>query len=44
MKIFVNKKGERKFISEKDYISSVIMMLNKKGFKELFTNTGDNSE
>ena len=39
MRKFINSKtGKVKYVSEKDYISSVIMMLNKKGFKELFTN------
>ena len=38
MREFKNEKGESKFISEKNYVSSVIMMLNDKGYKEVFHN------
>jgi len=39
MRKFVNlKTKEIIYVIEKDYISSIIMLLNKKGYKEMFSN------
>ena len=38
MREFMNKKGQTLFLLEEDYVSSMIIWLNERGYKEIFHN------